>query len=50
MGFLLPNPPPVYGLMNTTCEASMPTKRAMAGTAFIKLCAEVWTKSFPFCQ
>ena len=38
---LLPNPPPVYSLINTTLLTSMPSHRAIAGTVCAVLCVPV---------
>ena len=40
-GILLPKPPPVYSLMNTTLSASMFNQRAMAGRVCAVLCVPV---------
>ena len=47
---LLPNPPPVYGLMMTTSFGSMRIQLATAPTVWTTLCVEQWRYSFPFCQ
>ena len=41
-GILLPNPPPVYSLMTTTCSGLMPTQRAADSTVRMTLCVEQW--------
>ena len=38
---LLPNPPPVYSLVNTTLSASIFSQRAIAGTVWAVLCVPV---------
>jgi hypothetical protein len=47
---LLPNPPPVYSQIRTTCSGGMPTQRAMPSTVRCTLCVEAWMNSLPFCQ
>jgi hypothetical protein len=47
---LLPNPPPVYWQMSTTCVGSIPTQRAMLPCVCATLCVEAWMNSLPFCQ
>ena len=39
-GILLPNPPPVYSLIITTCAGGTPTQRATDATVCTVLCVE----------
>src|ERR1051325_11333691 len=47
---LLPTPPPVYSLINTTCCGVMPHQRATLGSVCATLCVDAWMYSLPFCQ
>src|SRR6266566_518338 len=50
LGILLPNPPPVYSLMNTICSGGMPTHRATDATDCTVLWVDACIYSLPFCQ
>ncbi len=47
---LLPNPPPVYSLISTIFDASIPSHAASGSTVRETLCVDPFRNSLPFCQ